>query len=107
MFIREGAIIPFAENQLMNMERDNTKSLHIIMAPGFDRNYTLYDDDGVTNDFQKGIFRKTEIKMTGKNVVKVEFSSEGNYNDFVENVTVEMIRKDRSPFWVTLKSQKI
>ena len=107
MFIREGAIIPFAENQLMNMERDNTKSLHIIMAPGFDRNYTLYDDDGVTNDFQKGIFRKTEIKMTGKNVVKVEFSSEGNYNDFVENVTVEMIRKDRSPFWVTLGDEKL
>ena len=107
MFIREGAIIPFADNQLMSMERDHTNSLHIITAPGKDNLYTLYDDDGVTNDFKKGIFRKTEIKMSGQSVVKVEFSSQGEYKDFVENVTVEMIRKDRSPFWVSLGNEKI
>ena len=107
MFIREGAIIPFADNQIMSMERGHTTSLHITMAPGGERVYTLYDDDGVTNDFRKGIFRRTEIKMSGKNVVKVEFSSQGEYKDFVEDVTVEMIRKDRSPFWVALGDEKL
>ena len=107
MFIREGAIIPFADNQLMSMEREHTTKLHITMAPGIDSYYTLYDDDGVSNDFQKGIFRKTQIKMSGKSVVKVEFSSNGEYKDFVENVTIEMIRKDRSPFWVALGDKKI
>ena len=108
MFIREGAIIPMADNQLMSMANDKVTSLHLILAPvDGERIYTLYDDDGVSNDFVNGMFRKTQIKMSGVNVVKVEFSSEGEYKDSVENITVEMIRKDRSPFWVSLGNRKL
>lgn len=45
--------------------------------------------------------------MSGESVVKVAFRSEGSYTDFVETVTVEMIRKDRSPFWVALGERKL
>lgn len=107
MFIREGAIIPMAENQLMSMERDHMTALHLILAPGGESSYVLYDDDGISNDFRKGIFRKTEILMEGTSVVNVAFRAEGEYADFVETVTVEMIRKDRSPFWVTLGGEKL
>lgn len=107
MFLREGAIVPMAENQLMSMARDHMTGLHLTLAPGGDRTYTLYDDDGVTNDFKKGVCRKTNITMSGTDVVKVDFVSEGSYTDLVERVTVEMIRKDRSPFWVTLGGRKL
>ena len=107
LFIREGAIIPMADNQLMSMERDHTTALHLILAPGAERSYTLYDDDGVSNDYRKGVYRRTEITMSGESVVKVGFKSEGSYTDFVETVTVEMIRKDRSPFWVALGDRKL
>ena len=107
MFLREGGIVPMADNQLMSMERDHVTDLHLTMAPGIDSSFTLYDDDGVTNDYRKGGFRKTEIRMSGKSVVKVDFCSEGSYTDFVERVTVEMIRKDRSPFWVRLGEEKL
>ena len=107
MFIREGAIIPTADNQLMSMERDHTTNLHLLLAPGKESSYTLYDDDGVSNDYRRGVCRKTEISMTGESVVNVAFKSEGSYTDFVETVTVEMIRKDRSPFWVALGDQKL
>lgn len=107
MFIREGAIIPMAGNQPMSMERDHVTSLHITAVPGQERIYTLYDDDGVSNDYIKGIYRKTTIRMTGDNVVKFEFASDGEYSDFVNDVTVEVIRKDRSPFWVALGERKL
>ena len=108
MFVREGAIIPMAANQLMSMERDHMTDLHLTLAPdGASRSFTLYDDDGVTNDFRKGVFRKTTIQMSGTDVVRVDFTAEGGYTDFVERVTVEMIRKERSPFWVTLGERKI
>ena len=61
----------------------------------------------MTNDFKKGVCRKTEITMTGTDVVKVNFAATGSYTDFVERVTVEMIRKDRSPFWVALGDTKL
>lgn len=107
LFIREGAIIPMADNQLMSMERDHVTDLHIIMAPGGDQTYVMYDDDGVTNDFRKGVSRKTSIHMSGASVVKVDFKAEGSYTDHVEKVVVEMIRKDRSPFWVALGDEKL
>ena len=107
MFIREGAIIPVADNQIMNMERDHTTRLHLILAPGGDQTYTLYDDDGVTNDFQNGVYRKVNIHMTGSEVVMVDFTSEGIYEDFVEDVVTEMICRGRSPFWVKLGDQQL
>lgn len=107
MFIREGAIIPMATNQIMSMERDHMTSLHLILVPGTDRSYTLYDDDGVSNDFKQGIFRKTTIQMSGTEVVTVDFSAEGSYTDFIEDIKVEMIRKDRSPYWVALGDRKV
>lgn len=107
MFLREGAVIPMAGNQLMSMERDHATSLHLTLIPGGERTYTLYDDDGVTNDYRKGVFRKTAIHVSGADVVKVDFSAEGRYTDFVDSVTVEMIRKDRSPFWVSLGDEKL
>lgn len=108
MFLREGAIVPMAINQPMSMERDKVTALRLTIAPGQeDRCYTLYDDDGVTNDFKKGVFRKTNIHVSGTDVVKTEFKTEGSYADSVETVEVEMIRKDKSPFWVTLGEEKL
>ena len=108
MFIREGAIIPMADNQLMSMERDHTTALHLILAPDAKtHSYTLFDDDGVSNNFRKGGFRKTEISMSGESVMRVNFKAEGNYTDFVEIVTVEIIHKNSSPFWVMLGDRKL
>ena len=59
-------------------------------------------NDGRTNDFEKGIFRKTTVSVSGTDVVKVDFTAEGDYRDTVKSVTVEIIRKDRSPFWAAL-----
>ena len=107
MFVREGAVIPMALNQPMSMERDHITGLRLILAPAGSRHYTLYDDDGVSNDYLKGLYRKTHIHMSGENLVKVVFSAQGEYPDFVENVVVEMIRKDRSPFWVDLDEDRL
>ena len=107
MFIREGAIIPMAENRLTSMARGRMTALHLLLAPGRDSSFTLYDDDGVTNDYRRGVCRRTEISVSGQRVVRVEFRAEGEYPDFVENVTVEMIRRDRSPCLVALGSEKL
>lgn len=108
MFIREGAIIPIADNQLMSMERDKIKSLRIIFAPdGNTRVFTYYDDDGVTNEYLNGKYRRTDIFVTGEDVVRVKFFSEGDYFDGIETLMIEMIRKDRSPFWVSIGDTRL
>lgn len=107
MFIREGAMIPMAQNEILSMEKDKVTKMKWILAPGKDSEFTLYDDDGVTNNYQKGSFRKTRVTMTGEDVVKVSFLTEGSYEDPVDELFVEMIKKSRSPFWVALGDEKI
>jgi len=107
LFIREGAIIPMADNQLMSMERDHTTDLRLIVSPRGEQTYTMYDDDGVTNDYLNGVYRRTQIKVTQAERTTVEFSSEGSYQDTVERVLVDMIAKEKSPFWVTLDDKKL
>ncbi len=107
LFIREGAIIPMAENQLMSMERDHVTDLRLILAPSGERTYTLYDDDGVSNDYLKAGYRKTNIKVTQGVRTTVEIAGEGEYRDTVERVTVDMIAKDKSPFWVAMGENRL
>ena len=108
LFIREGAIIPMADHQPMSMERDPVRALRLILAPGRSASgCTIYDDDGVSNDFQSGICRKTEIRMSGTDCVEVAFSAEGAYPDTVERVTVELISRDRCPLRVCLGEEEL
>ena len=107
MFVREGACIAMADNQLMCMEKDHTTDLHLIVAPKGVTTTVLYDDDGVTNDFAAGAYHKTTITTTQGERVTMDFASEGSYTDTVERIKVEMIAKEKSPFWVTLGDRKL
>ena len=102
MFLREGGIVPMADNPIQSMERDRVTALHLLVAPGEDREYLYYDDDGVTDDWEKGVCRRVSIRMYGDAVVSMDFHAEGSWPDSVEQITVEMIRKDRAPLQVCL-----
>ena len=102
MFLREGAIVAFADDQPMNLAKDQVKELHLYLEPSMPGSCTLYNDDGVSNDYKDGAFKKTHISMHGKEVVDVGFSFEGTFEDTVEKMTVEMIRKEKCPFGVEI-----
>ncbi len=110
-FIRSGAILPMADNPIYSMERDTVKKLHLILAPEEEESavseYVLYDDDGVSNDYEKGIYRKTTITMSGGAKVKVRFTSEGRYEDSVDSVFIELIHKEKAPVFVQLENQML
>lgn len=107
MFIRSGAVIPMAGNRISNMAMDKIENLELLVATGENRSFTLYDDDGVSNDFKKGVFKKTVIDMTGDEIVKLNFKSEGSYKDAVKNIKANIIKKEKSPFHVSLSGRKL
>lgn len=107
LFIREGAVIPMADNQPMSMERDPVTDLRLILSPLGERRYILYDDDGVSNDYRGDGYHKTHIHMTAGERTTVAFSHEGSYRDMVERVTVDMIAPEKSPYWVILAGRRL
>lgn len=107
MFIRSGAIIPIADNQMYNLHQDNVTQLHIILAPDQNGEFTLYEDDGISMNYKTGEFLKEHMHMLAGERVTFEVKREGNYISKVEQVLVDMIQKEKSPYWVSLNNEPI
>ncbi len=110
-FVRAGAILPTAGNQLYNMEKDKVTALRLLLTPlcpeEDSREYVLYDDDGMTFAYEEGVYRKTRISLSGTNVVKVSFASEGTWKSPVEKLFITLISKEKCPFWVKVCGTEI
>ena len=64
LFVRSGAIIPMAEDRLDNLKTQQAEHLRILCAADRDGRFELYEDDGISMDYEKGGFLKTSITMT-------------------------------------------
>lgn len=108
MFLRAGHILAKADNQIMHMSSDHTKQLHLLLAPQDGQKTILYDDDGTSNDYQSGVFRRTVITDEMMNdAVRLHFQPEGTYPDQAETVHVEMIAKNKAPYTVQIEQHPL
>ncbi len=107
MYIRSGAIIPMAGNKLDNLTTQQATSLVLLCAADKDNSFTLYEDDGATMDYEKGEYLKTHISMTVGERTYLDFKQEGNYKTAVDSMYIDMIHREKSPYWVTVDGQQI
>ena len=107
LFIREGAVIPMADNEIMNLARDKVTDLRVVISPKGDLTYIMYDDDGKTNDFKKGVYLKTAYEVIQGNPTIIRVKKEGSYKDSVKNMVMEVISPEGSPGVITLNSEKL
>lgn len=59
---KAGAIIPMAEPLEIN-DIQNPKKLTVLIFPGADNSFELYEDDGVSMEYLKGIYATTAFKL--------------------------------------------
>ena len=59
VFCREGAIIPLS----LDGTTELPVNMEIIVVPGTDGNYKLYEDDGISNNFKNNNFSITEMNF--------------------------------------------
>lgn len=64
VFVKDGAIIPFMEALLHAPKAGQKVNLEIRHYGKADGAYRLYDDDGETFDYEKGVYTWREIKVT-------------------------------------------
>ena len=67
----------------------------------------LYEDDGVSMDYENGKYLKTEITMTTGERTYLDFRQEGGYETAVEEMYVDMIHREKAPYWVTVDGKEI
>ena len=107
LYVRSGAIIPMAENKLDNLTTQQATSIMLLCAADQNNAFTLYEDDGATMDYEKGDYLKTHITMTVGERTYLDFKQEGSYKTSVDSMYIDMIHREKSPYWVTVEDQQI
>ena len=107
LFVKGGAIIPMASNQMKNLMTEQPAGISILCAPDCDGSFTLYEDDGVSMDYEKGCYLKTFISMTAGERTVLTFKQEGSYVTSVETMALDMIHREKAPYWVTVDGKEI
>ncbi len=65
LFIRNGAVIPTqADKQFTDCKDDEVLTLELYPAQDCDREYTLYEDDGLSQKYLEGEIAHTNIRLT-------------------------------------------
>jgi alpha-D-xyloside xylohydrolase len=59
LFVRAGSIVPVGEPVLSTNEKQNLAK--VLVYPGADADFTLYDDDGKTYAYEKGVSTITRL----------------------------------------------
>lgn len=107
LFVKSGAIIPMAENQMRNMMTENPTGIRLLCAADKNGIFDLYEDDGVSMDYEKGLYLKTRITMTAGERTTLDFCSEGDYATKIETISLDMIHREKAPYWVTVDGKEI
>ena len=107
MFIRSGAIIPIAENQIFNLATEKITDLKILCASDADGIFDLYDDDGATLDYEKGVYCNTHIELHAGEQTRLNFTITGSYESPIERIHIDMIHREKSPYWVKVDGDEI
>lgn len=70
LFVRAGAIIPFSLNKYN--DTSNPKELELVIFPGANNTYSIYEDDGISNKYKNGDYLITNVEYVyEKNNYKV------------------------------------
>ena len=58
-------------------------------------------------DYENGMYLKTDLTMTAGERTYLDFKTEGNYKTAVETIYIDMIHREKAPFWVTVDGNQL
>ena len=92
LYVRAGSIIPFGP-EIQYTAQDNGSTLTIRIYPGADGSFSLYEDDGVSYDYEKGEYSKICMKWDDKAGTLEIGGREGAFPEMSaeKNIKVEVV----------------
>ncbi len=107
LFIPSGSLIPMAGNKLDNLATQQATSITLLCTSDKGCQFTLYEDDGATMEYEKGNYLKTHICLSPGEKTALDFKQEGCYPTAVETMYVDMIHREKSPYWVSVDGSQV
>ena len=70
MFVKDGALIPMLKQDVMNTEEVIGHDLDVRHYGVDDGTFQLYEDDGKSFDYQKGVYRIRTLSFTNQRLTE-------------------------------------
>jgi alpha-glucosidase (family GH31 glycosyl hydrolase) len=108
LFIREGAIITY-QKPMQYIGELPTDTLIVRVYPEKKSTYTLWEDDGLSYDYEKGMFAKTCFECTdsANETEFTIFATEGTYKGMYQSRTYKLeINSSAKPTQVLVNGSK-
>lgn len=106
MFLRGDGIF-ITNEEVKHITTDKMKTLDILIGGEAERSFNFYNDDGVTNDFEKGVYENTEINVSGGSRKKISFKTTGSYESEISDLTIKLVSKEKGAYWVSVDNEQI
>lgn len=91
VFVKGGSILPIFEDDAQSVaDIDRSDKLTLMVYPGADAAFNLYDDDGTTLDCLKGEYSLIPIAWNDKKKTLTIGAKEGAYNGYKTDLTVKL-----------------
>jgi alpha-glucosidase (family GH31 glycosyl hydrolase) len=107
LFIKSGAIIPF-QKKMQYIGEIPLDTLIIKVFPENKSSFTLYEDDGITYEYEKGIFESTLFRCSrDSKSVEFEIIRKSDYYFFNDRTFILEIMMENKPVTVEIEGKII
>ncbi len=90
LFVRAGSIVPLGPAmEYTGQEPEDPIELRVY--PGADADFTLYEDDGLTYDYEKGAYSTTPIHWNDSSHTLTIGARQGSYRGMIEHRTFNVV----------------
>jgi alpha-glucosidase len=107
MFLKTGSIVPIAQD-VTNLNSQVIRALRIIMVgSSTDSSFKVYEDDGKSNNYKKGIYAETTYHVHPGNTTVISVHTDGAYESTISDIELDFVADTVEPFTISLDDQEL
>ena len=87
VYVKAGSILPLCKKEVMNANIADWQTLDMIVYPGADAVFTLYEDEGDNYNYEQGAYSTITLQWNDRKCTLTIGKREGSFKGMLENRT--------------------
>ena len=87
VYVKAGSILPLCKKEVMNANIADWQTLDMIVYPGADATFTLYEDEGDNYNYEQGAYSTITLQWNDRKRTLTIGKREGSFKGMLENRT--------------------
>ena len=106
MFVRAGSILPLGP-EMQYVGEKAWDNLEVRVYPGADGSFTLYEDEGDSYNYEKGIYSTIAFRWNNAKKTLIIGARQGNYPGMLASRTFTVVWPDGTTKQINYQGQEI